>query len=148
MLAPCHAMPCHAIALSSWPAPSLYSISRGVALQISFRNCPSSSSTLGSPTVTQHTLLPHGVAILPLPLFFVSPELARTRTMAAAVPSSPRERKPSIGTPISQLQGPIGPGFSRPKHKRTATGFGAGDIKAVESSIPEHMREAYVVPSY
>lgn len=62
----------------------------------------------------------------------------------AAVSSPPRERKPSIGAPISTLQGPVGPGFSRPKHRRTATGFGAGDIKAVESSIPENMREAYV----
>lgn len=62
--------------------------------------------------------------------------------MAAATTPAPRERKPSVGAPISSLQGPVGPGFSRPKHKRTATGFGAGDIKAVESSIPEHMREA------
>jgi starch phosphorylase len=62
--------------------------------------------------------------------------------MAAAVASAPRERKPSTSAPISTLTGPVGPGFSRPKHKRTATGFGPGDIKAVESSIPEHMREA------
>ena len=66
---------------------------------------------------------------------------------SAAVASTPRERKPSMGAPISQLTGPVGPGFSRPKHKRTATGFGAGDIKAVESSIPEGMREAYVALS-
>ncbi|KAK5048037.1 Non-essential glycogen phosphorylase [Exophiala bonariae] len=63
--------------------------------------------------------------------------------MAAATASSPRERKPSTSAPISTLQGPVGPGFTRPKHKRTATGFGASDIKAVESSIPEHMREAW-----
>lgn len=47
-----------------------------------------------------------------------------------------------MGAPISTLQGPVGPGFTRPKHKRTATGFGAQDIKAVESSVPEPQREA------
>ncbi|KAJ6145755.1 Glycogen/starch/alpha-glucan phosphorylase [Penicillium chermesinum] len=58
--------------------------------------------------------------------------------------SSPgRERRPSIGAPIADLQGPIGPGFSRPKHKRTFTGFGANDIKTVEASIPEQLREAW-----
>ena len=62
--------------------------------------------------------------------------------MAAATAAAPRERKPSMGAPISQLQGPVGPGFSRPKHKRTATGFGPGEIKAVENSIPEAQREA------
>jgi glycogen phosphorylase len=62
--------------------------------------------------------------------------------MAAAAVAQPRERKPSMGAPISTLATPVGPGFTRPKHKRTATGFGAQDIKAVESSIPEHMREA------
>lgn len=79
---------------------------------------------------------------------------------AAAVDKPPRERKMSTHAPVSTLQGPVsndtlvqtlrlttcfqvGPGFTRPKHKRTATGFGAGDIKAVESSIPEHMREAW-----
>ncbi len=61
---------------------------------------------------------------------------------AAAVDRAPRERKPSMGAPISTLQGPVGPGFSRPKHKRTATGFGAADIRSIESSIPEHQREA------
>lgn len=44
----------------------------------------------------------------------------------------PRERRPSTGAPIHDLQGPVGPGFSRPKHKRTFTGFGAGEIKSVE----------------
>jgi hypothetical protein len=43
-----------------------------------------------------------------------------------------RERRPSTSAPISDLQGPVGPGFSRPKHKRTFTGFGAGEIKSVE----------------
>jgi len=63
-------------------------------------------------------------------------------TVASPTQREPRERKPSMGAPISQLQGPVGPGFTRPKHKRTATGFGPGDIKSVEASIPEHMREA------
>jgi hypothetical protein len=45
----------------------------------------------------------------------------------------PRERRPSTGAPISDLKGPIGPsGVTRPKHKRTFTGFGAGEIKSVE----------------
>ncbi|MCJ1301066.1 Non-essential glycogen phosphorylase [Hypocenomyce scalaris] len=54
-----------------------------------------------------------------------------------------RERKPSTSAPISELQGPVGPGFSRPKHKRTVTGFGPGEIKSVEASIPEGQREAW-----
>ena len=53
-----------------------------------------------------------------------------------------RERKPSTSAPISDLKGPIGPEFSRPKHKRVFTGFGAGEIKNVEASIPEPQREA------
>ncbi|CZR62250.1 probable glycogen phosphorylase [Phialocephala subalpina] len=57
--------------------------------------------------------------------------------------SAPRERRPSTSAPISELQGPVGPGFSRPKHKRTFTGFGAGEIKSVEASIPEPQREAW-----
>ncbi|KAA8564362.1 hypothetical protein EYC84_011306 [Monilinia fructicola] len=59
--------------------------------------------------------------------------------------SSPRrERRPSTGAPISELQGPVGPaGVTRPKHKRTFTGFGAGEIKSVEASIPEPQREAW-----
>ncbi|KAK5074716.1 Non-essential glycogen phosphorylase [Lithohypha guttulata] len=63
--------------------------------------------------------------------------------MASGTTAAPRERKPSMGAPISTLQGPVGPGFTRPKHKRTATGFGAQDIKSVESSIPEPQREAW-----
>jgi starch phosphorylase len=53
-----------------------------------------------------------------------------------------RERKLSTSAPISELKGPVGPDFSRPKHKRTLTGFGAGEIKAVEAAIPEGQREA------
>ncbi|KAI9865853.1 MAG: Non-essential glycogen phosphorylase [Vezdaea acicularis] len=59
--------------------------------------------------------------------------------MATAV----RERRPSTSAPIGDLQGPVGPGFSRPKHKRTFTGFGAQDIKSVEASIPEPQRAAW-----
>ena len=56
--------------------------------------------------------------------------------------TSKRERRLSVGsTPISSLQGPVGPGFSRMKHKRTFTGFGAQEINAVESSIPEPQRD-------
>ncbi|KAF7597618.1 Non-essential glycogen phosphorylase [Aspergillus hancockii] len=54
-----------------------------------------------------------------------------------------RERKPSVGAPVSELQGPIGPGFSRPKHKRTYTGLAPAEIKSVEASIPEPLREAW-----
>lgn len=54
-----------------------------------------------------------------------------------------RERRPSTSAPLSDLQGPVGPGFSRPKHKRTFTGFGAGEIKSVEASIPEPQRAAW-----
>lgn len=50
--------------------------------------------------------------------------------------ATPRERRPSMGAPVSHLQGPIGPaGITRPKHKRTFTGFGAGDIKSVEGML-------------
>lgn len=52
-----------------------------------------------------------------------------------------RERKPSIGVHVADLL-PVGPGFSRPKHKRTFTGLGPSEIKAVEASIPEPLREA------
>ena len=63
--------------------------------------------------------------------------------MATATKAAPaRERRPSVGAPPSDpLVGPIGPGFSRPKHKRTFTGFGAQEIKSVESSIPDARRE-------
>ncbi|KAM7193188.1 glycogen phosphorylase [Naviculisporaceae sp. PSN 640] len=56
-----------------------------------------------------------------------------------------RERRPSVGAPIVDIQGSVGPaGISRPKHKRTFTGFGAGEIKNVEASIPEPQREAWM----
>ncbi|KOS45435.1 hypothetical protein ACN38_g3644 [Penicillium nordicum] len=59
-------------------------------------------------------------------------------------PTQPRrERRLSVGAPIGDLQGPVGPGFSRPKHKRTFTGLGPAEIKNVEASIPEPLREAW-----
>lgn len=64
-------------------------------------------------------------------------------SILTAVDVSPRQRRPSTGAPISDLQGPVGPGFSRPKHKRTFTGFGASEIKSVEASIPEGQRAAW-----
>ncbi|KAM0484400.1 hypothetical protein ACHAPX_001823 [Trichoderma viride] len=55
-----------------------------------------------------------------------------------------RERRPSTGAPLVDIQGAVGPaGISRPKHRRTFTGFGAGEIKHVEASIPEPQREAW-----
>ncbi|KAI1498714.1 glycogen phosphorylase [Biscogniauxia marginata] len=55
-----------------------------------------------------------------------------------------RERRPSTGAPIVDISGSVGPaGISRPKHKRTFTGFGAGEIKNVEASIPEPQRAAW-----
>ncbi|KAI1177456.1 glycosyltransferase family 35 protein [Nemania sp. FL0916] len=55
-----------------------------------------------------------------------------------------RERRPSMGAPIVDIVGSVGPaGISRPKHKRTFTGFGPGEIKSVEASIPEPQREAW-----
>lgn len=62
--------------------------------------------------------------------------------MAATNPS-PRERRPSTSAPLSDLAGPVGPTFTRPKHKRTVTGFGPSEIKSVEASIPEPQREAW-----
>jgi hypothetical protein len=44
-----------------------------------------------------------------------------------------RERRPSVGAPVVDVHGSVVPaGISRPKHKRTLTGFGAGEIKHVE----------------
>ncbi|KAK0714822.1 glycosyl transferase [Lasiosphaeris hirsuta] len=55
-----------------------------------------------------------------------------------------RERRPSTGAPLVDIQGSVVPaGISRPKHRRTFTGFGAGEIKSVEASIPEPQREAW-----
>lgn len=47
-----------------------------------------------------------------------------------------RERRPSMGAPIVDIQGSVSPaGISRPKHKRTFTGFGATEIKSVEGVL-------------
>ncbi|OQO06966.1 hypothetical protein B0A48_07532 [Cryoendolithus antarcticus] len=55
-----------------------------------------------------------------------------------------RERKPSSSAPVTDFKTAVGPpGMSRPKHKRTATGFGPGEIKAVEASVPEGQRAAW-----
>lgn len=56
-----------------------------------------------------------------------------------------RERRPSSGAPIVEIQGSVGPaGISRPKHhKRTFTGFGADQIRTVEASIPVEQRDAW-----
>ncbi|KAK1752071.1 glycogen phosphorylase [Echria macrotheca] len=63
--------------------------------------------------------------------------------MATGIPR--RERRPSTSAPIVDIQGSVGPaGVSRPKHRRTFTGFGAGEIKSVEASIPEPQREAWL----
>ncbi|KAF2004727.1 glycosyltransferase family 35 protein [Amniculicola lignicola CBS 123094] len=67
--------------------------------------------------------------------------MASTQAINTGPPA--RERRPSTSAPLADLKGPIGPGFTRPKHKRTVTGFGPGDIKSVEASIPEPQREAW-----
>ncbi|KAK7748451.1 Non-essential glycogen phosphorylase [Diatrype stigma] len=55
-----------------------------------------------------------------------------------------RERRPSTNAPVVDISGSVGPaGISRPKHKRTLTGFGPGEIKTVEASIPEPQRDAW-----
>ena len=55
-----------------------------------------------------------------------------------------RQRRPSTNAPVVDIVGSVGPaGISRPKHKRTATGFGPGEIKTVEASIPVPQREAW-----
>ncbi|KAJ2988664.1 hypothetical protein NUW58_g3856 [Xylaria curta] len=55
-----------------------------------------------------------------------------------------RERRPSMTAPVIDIVGSVGPaGISRPKHKRTFTGFGPSEIKSVEASIPEPQREAW-----
>lgn len=50
-------------------------------------------------------------------------------------------------TPMSETPPALAPGISepiqRPRHRRTATGFGSREIKAVEASIPKPLREAW-----
>jgi hypothetical protein len=77
--------------------------------------------------------------------------MATTTTSTEEAPR--RERRPSTSAPLSELQGPVGPGFSRPKHKRTFTGFGAGEIKNVEGKstplpipiVELHARKALII---
>ena len=70
---------------------------------------------------------------------------SRSPTMIQRRPSwALRDRRPSTSAPLSDLKGPVGPDFSRPKHKRTSTGFGPAEIKAVTSAIPEPQQAAYV----
>ncbi|KOS17948.1 Glycogen phosphorylase [Escovopsis weberi] len=64
--------------------------------------------------------------------------------MATEQKSPRRERRPSTSAPLVDIVGAVSPaGVSRPKHRRTFTGFGAGEIKSVEASIPEPQREAW-----
>lgn len=46
-----------------------------------------------------------------------------------------------MAAPVPDMQA-VDPGFSKPKHKRTVTGFGPKEIKSVEAAIPEVQREA------
>ncbi|KAI1415760.1 glycosyltransferase family 35 protein [Hypoxylon sp. FL1857] len=60
-----------------------------------------------------------------------------------------RERRPSTAAPIVDIVGSVSPaGISRPKHKRTYTGFGASEIKSVEAAIPEPQRETWTKHEY
>jgi hypothetical protein len=68
----------------------------------------------------------------------------RTSIIMATTPTV-RSRRPSTSAPVAELSGPIGPaGVTRPKHKRTITGFGASDIKSVEAEIPDEQKSACV----
>lgn len=57
--------------------------------------------------------------------------------MASAQEPMPiRQRRPSTSAPIVDIQGAVGPaGISRPKHTRTATGFGPSEITSVEGTV-------------
>lgn len=59
-----------------------------------------------------------------------------------------RERRPSTGAPIVDIQGSVSPaGISRPKHKRTFTGFGATEIKSVEGLWQASLSQLAVKPA-
>ena len=47
-----------------------------------------------------------------------------------------------MGASVTDLAS-LGPGFSRPKHKRTTTGIGPQEIKSVEAAIPQEQRAAW-----
>ena len=48
-----------------------------------------------------------------------------------------------MGASVSALKDSVDPGFTRPKHKRTATGLPPQEIKSVEAAIPEGQRAAW-----
>lgn len=97
----------------------LHSLLLSTSLRLIFNHC------CPSPCPTNSGLLERKYKT---PCFFLI--MASTET-TQRVPL--RERRPSMGAPIVDIQGSVGPaGISRPKHKRTFTGFGAGDIKSVE----------------
>lgn len=54
-----------------------------------------------------------------------------------------RQRTPSMGSSVADMKESADPGFSKPKHRRTATGLGPKEIKSVEAAIPEAQREAW-----
>lgn len=96
---------------------------------------PAYTSHSSSPTaLTSHLQLPHLK-----PHFDLSSQLSSTMS-PSTMPKSPttegrprHERRPSTSAPISDLAGPVGPeSMTRPKHKRTLTGFGAAEIKHIE----------------
>ncbi len=60
---------------------------------------------------------------------------APTAASAIMATTAPRQRTPSMSAPL-------GEGLSRPKHKRTITGYSAKEIKSVEAAIPESQRAA------
>lgn len=55
------------------------------------------------------------------------------------------QRRLSVGSPNPpvEIQGPVGPGFARPKHRSVTTGMAPPDIKGVEATIPEPQRETW-----
>jgi len=62
---------------------------------------------------------------------------------STAPPSTASSRRPSVSAPPHDLAGPVGPGFSRAKHRRTVTGLAPAQIKAVESMIPAPLRDSW-----
>ena len=108
------------------------------------QHCCSTSSSLSVDTTRagppfSSSLVHYTPSLPPLP---PSPTLTTNMASAATAPA-PRERRPSTSAPINDFSTAVGPpGMSRPKHKRTATGFGPAEIKAVEASVPEGQRAA------
>ncbi|KAK4240371.1 carbohydrate phosphorylase-domain-containing protein [Achaetomium macrosporum] len=72
-------------------------------------------------------------------------DTSNIRLVFAAVKETILNNALKDSAPIVDIQGSVVPeGISRPKHRRTFTGFGAGEIKHVEASIPEPQREAWL----